>query len=135
MERSRRPLLEFVSWEVGVDLRTCQWSRRYVDHIVKKYRLQDGQAVAFFNNSKFFGGSGSHPPKCRLYFKWNGQAVSLIPPVDEDNKQVSYQIKLNEWIRLTFSVPKAMEQDLNQVTVEQQRRMDAAKKIKNKRAA
>lgn len=132
---SKHLQLEFVSWEVGVDLRTCQWNKYHVDFIVKKYKLKDGEAVAFFNNSKYFGGSGSHPPKCRLYFRWNGQAVSLIPPVDEGAKQVSYQIRLNEWIRATFYVPDAMGKDLNQVTVEQQRRMELAKKARIKKAA
>lgn len=135
MERSRSLKLEFVSWEVGVDLRTCQWNKHHIDSIVRKYKLQDGEAVAFFNNSKFFGGSGSQPPKCRLYFRWNGQAVSLIPPVDEGAKQVSYQLRLNEWIRATFYVPDAMNKDLNQVTIEQQRRIELAKRAKAKKAA
>jgi hypothetical protein len=96
------PPLQIVHWEVGVDLRDIRWNKREVERIVRRYRLRHGQAVIFFNNAKEFGGNGTQPPKCRLYWVWHGQAVSIIPPVDEGARQVSYQLRLSEWMRNAF---------------------------------
>lgn len=102
------PPLQFVHWEVGVDLRDIRWNRRAVEKVVRKYRLRHGQAVIFFNNAREFGGNGSQPPKCRIYWVWNGQPLSIIPPVDEGARQVSYQLRLNEALRKMFSCPRGL---------------------------
>ena len=110
----RRRLLEIVNWEIGVNMRDAGWRRRDVQAVIRKYSLQHGQAVIFYNNSRYwFGeGGGSHPPRCRIYWMWNGIGCTCIPPVDEGNKQIDYQYKLNDWIRRTFLCQKEMLEDV-----------------------
>jgi hypothetical protein len=105
---TEKPPLTFVNWEVGVNLRELSWTRRAVNAIVRKYKLQHGQAVIFFNNARDFGGSGSHPPKSRIFWMWNGHGCTIIPAVDEDARQVSYQLLLNEWLRASFGCPSGL---------------------------
>jgi hypothetical protein len=98
----RRPPIEIVDWEVGVNLKLDGgWSRARVAAVCRGKKLKHGQAFIMFNNSSMFGGSGSHPPKCRIYWCWNGEYLTCIPCVD-DNDQVSYQLRLNEWMRKSF---------------------------------
>lgn len=120
--------MKFVDWAVGVNLREAGWSRREVDRVVSKYKLQDGQAVIFFNNARMFGGSGSQPPKSRIYWMCNGQGVTLIPPVDND-RQVDYQLRLNEWLRASFGMPDKMSVlDKSEEYAERRRLAIAARK-------
>lgn len=98
----KRPPLEIVHWEVGVNMVTdAGWGRAKVQAVCRKYKLEHRQAIVLFNNSKMFGGIGTQPPKCRLYWCWNGEYMTCIPCVD-DNDQVSYQLRLNEWMRKSF---------------------------------
>jgi hypothetical protein len=97
-----RPPLEIVHWEVGVNLVTDGgWSREKVYKVCLEHKLKHRQAIVLFNNSKMFGGAGTHPPKCRIYWCWNGEFMTCIPCVDE-NDQISYQLRLNEWMRKSF---------------------------------
>lgn len=99
---AKKPPMEIVYWEVGVNLRTdAGWNRRHVEKLAKKHHLQESQCIIFFNNSRMFGGSGSQPPKCRIYWKQGGQVMTVIPPTD-DASQVDFQLQLNDWMRQTF---------------------------------
>jgi hypothetical protein len=98
----RRAPLEIVYWEVGVNLvRDGKWNKRHIDAMFREHKVREGQCIALFNNSHYFGGSGYHPPKCRLYVNLGGEPVTLIPAVDEGS-QVDYQHRLNDWIRENF---------------------------------
>lgn len=112
----KQPPLQIVDWEYGCDLRDYGWSEETVAEVVKKYKLRHRQAVIFFNNSKMFGGSGSHPPKCRIYWVWNGQALTVIPPVRRTNEQVDYQHDLNAWLRRQFGTAKGLDGFFDQFT-------------------
>lgn len=112
----RRSPLQIVDWEFGCDLRDYGWAAETVDEVVRQYKLKHRQAVVFFNNSKMFGGSGSHPPKCRIYWMWNGQAMTLIPPVRRSGAQVDFQHDLNRWIREHFGEAKGLGEFLDEYT-------------------
>jgi len=129
----KRPPLIFKSWEVGVNLRTLGWRRRDVERIAKKFELKHGEAVIFFNNAREFGGSGSHPPKSRIYWMWNSRACTIIPSVDEGAKQVSYQLLLNEWIRASFGCPAGLVEAMNGFDDASSRRI-AAREAAQRRA-
>jgi len=104
---SRRAPMQIVYWEVGVNLRTdAGWSRAQVEKIAREHQLQDGQCVVLFNNSKYLGGSGSHPPKCRIYWMQAGRVMTLIPPTDSAS-QVDLQHQLNDWLRAVFGASVA----------------------------
>ncbi len=105
----KRAPLQIVDWEYGCDLRDYGWSAETVEEVVRKYKLQHRQAVIFFNNSKMFGGNGSHPPKCRIFWMWNGRAMTVIPPVKRSNAQVDYQHDLNAWLRTHFGMGKELD--------------------------
>lgn len=130
----KKPPLTIVNWEVGVDLRDLKWTRRQIQRLAAKYKLQNGQAVVFFNNSREFGGSGFHPPKARLVWQHNGVAVMIIPPVDEGAKQVSYQLLLNEWLRASFSCPGNLVEAMQGFDSSLERRL-AARQAANRRAS
>lgn len=130
----KRPPLSIIHWEVGVDLRTLGWNRRDVERIVRKYKLKHGQAVIFFNNAKEFGGSGSHSPKCRLYWVWRDQGCTIIPPVDEGARQVSYQLKLNEWLRTAFGCTSQIVDAMNGFDTALERRLAARQAAKKRKA-
>jgi len=99
---AKKTPMEIIYWEVGVNLRTdAGWNRRHVEKLAKKHRLEDNQCIILFNNSSMFGGSGSQPPKCRIYWKQGGQVMTVIPPTD-DSSQVDFQLQLNDWMRKTF---------------------------------
>lgn len=131
----RKPTLTIVNWEVGVDLRDLKWNRRDLNRLATKYRLQDGQAVVFFNNSREFGGGGFHTPKARLVWYHNGVAVMLIPPVDEGAKQVSYQLLLNEWLRESFSCPGELVDAMKGFDTSLERRVAARQAAARRKAA
>jgi hypothetical protein len=98
----KRPPLEIAYWDVGVNLTTdAKWNRAHILKQFRKYKIKPGQCIALFNNSRMFGGAGYHPPKCRLFVNWAGEPITLIPAVD-DNEQVSYQLRLNMWLRHNF---------------------------------
>jgi hypothetical protein len=122
----KRAPLTFVSWEVGVNLRELSWTRRAVDAVVRRYKLKHGQAVIFFNNAREFGGSGSHPPKSRIYWMWNEQGCTIIPAVDEGARQVSYQLLLNEWLRKSFGCPSGLVEAMGGFDDALSRRLAAA---------
>ena len=98
----RRPPLQITDWEVGVNLtKEGGWSRRHVEKVIRQHKLQHGEAYVAFNNSRMFGGSGTQPPKCRIYWNWNEVGLTCIPAVDESD-QVSYQLLLNRWLHQSF---------------------------------
>lgn len=134
----KRSPLVIVDWEYGCDLRDYGWSEDAVREVVRKYKLQHRQAVVFFNNSKMFGGSGSHPPKCRIYWMWNGQALTIIPPVKRSNAQVDYQHDFNAWLRAHFGTAKNLdgffdEYEARYATTKQRR--ESAKQARKKLGA
>lgn len=91
--------LRMKDWEVGEDLRDWGWSAATMGRVARKYKLRLGEFVIIMNNAREFGGGGSQPPKCRLYVNLSGRVFSLIPPVSERNKQLSFQLEFNEWLR------------------------------------
>ena len=139
MTVTRRPPLVIRHWEYGVNLVTdAKWSTDFIRRYIAKHVPKHGDAVVYFNNSKMFGGSGSQPPKCRLYWNWHGQIVTCIPQVEEfAYKQVDYQHKLNAWLRRNFGVSTDLGEFFTEYTgrfSSYEERRTAAKKAAKKLA-
>lgn len=132
---ARRPPFSIKTWEVGINLRDCRWNRREAEAVARRHHLEDGEAVILFNNAREFGGSGAHPPKSRLYWKVGGQVVTLIPPIEVGNRQVSYQLLLNEWIRKTFNCAPKLVEAMNGFDGELERRLAAKAAARRRKAA
>jgi len=110
IQRQAAPI-EIVAWEVGVDLRNVSWSEQAMRKALAGYKLRHAQCVLLFNNSRMFGGSGSQPPKCRMYLNWHGQVLTLIPQVRRTNVQATYQLDLNRWLAKNFGADASLELD------------------------
>jgi len=125
--------MTFVDWEYGIDLRDIRWNKRHITRIQREYKLQHGQAVIFFNNAKEFGGNGNHPPKSRIYWCWGGEIVVVIPMVDEGRSQLSYQLRLNEWLRKNFSCPEDLQSATHTFDTNIERRKAASAAAKRRK--
>lgn len=106
MSTAKQPPLVIRHWEFGVNLVTdAKWSATFIRKKIAKHIPEHRDAVVLFNNARMFGGSGSQPPKCRIYWNWHGQVLTCIPAVEGlAYKQVDFQHKLNAWMRKNFGV-------------------------------
>jgi len=91
--------MKIIDWEFGQDLRDINHAEAAINRMTEKYTLQDGQAVVFFNNSRWCGGSGYHPPKARLYFRYRGRTVLICPAVRRRGDQVDFMLDFALWLR------------------------------------
>lgn len=106
MSKARQPPLVIRYWETGVNLVTdAKWSADFIDEHVAEHIPRNRDAMVLFNNAKMFGGAGSQPPKCRIYWRLGGQILTCIPAVESFNAgQVDFQHQLNDWMRKNFGV-------------------------------
>jgi hypothetical protein len=91
--------MNIVDWEYGVDLRDITHREEAINAAQAKYELKDDQAVAFFNNSRWFGGAGYHPPKVRLYYRVKGRTMLLCPAIRRSGDMVDFMHDFSRWLR------------------------------------
>jgi hypothetical protein len=102
----KSPPLVIRYWEFGINLVTdAKWNASFIKKEIEQHIPRHRDAAILFNNAKMFGGSGTQPPKCRLYWNWRGMVMTCIPPVEEmGSKQIDFQHLLNAWLRKEFGI-------------------------------